>query len=62
MTFEATGGVFVGGAAPSGTVQELVPQLSLLFILLPFAYNTAKSNVTSPVPTAGAVQSAVHER
>ena len=62
IRLEATGGVLVGGAAPSVAVQELVPQLSPVFILFAFAYRTARSKVTSPVPIAGAVQSAVQER
>ena len=62
MTSIATGGIFGGGAAPSVAIHDFVPQLSLLLFPFPLAYRTARSNDTSPVPTAGAVQSAVHER
>ena len=39
-----------------------MPQLSPEFPPTPSAYKTARLNETSPVPSAGAVQSAVHER
>ncbi len=61
VTLEATGGVELEPPA-SDNVQVPVPQESPVFILLPLAYNTARLNVTSPVPDAGAVQSADQER
>ena len=57
MTLDATGGV-VPEPAASGSVHVPVPHESPLLLPFPFAYRTARLNVTSPVPAVGAVQSA----
>ena len=61
VTDRASGGVLLLDDA-SPNVQVPVPQSSPLVAPFPFAYKTARLKSTFPVPAAGAVQSADHER